>query len=158
MVIMAASLKIVRTCLTLWYVSILSVFCIVAPAAYADAVHVKVEDGETSFLVDIEERKIWWITEVCRFEVPVNNDKSDHDNDDSLAIISSDKFLKDVQIGSHRFTLEQQFRFNMVSQAPSLQVYNSVRGGWSEVDIHVDETCDTDFTCRRSMELPLCTE
>ena len=155
---MDASLKIVRTWLTLWVTSILGVFVIVASAASAEPVHVNVQNGESSFLIDVEERKIWWITDVCRHEVPVIDEKSDDDSNETQAIISSDKFLKDVQIGSHRFTLEQQFRFNMVSQAPTLQVYNSVRGGWSEVDIHVDETCDTDFTCRRSMELPLCTE
>lgn len=155
---MDASLKIVRTWLTLWVTSILGVFVIAASAASAEPVHVNVQEGESSFLVDIEERKIWWITDVCRHEVPVQEEKSDDDNDNTLSIISSDRFLKDVQIGSHRFTLEQQFRFNMVTHAPTLQVYNSARGGWSEVDITVNETCDTDFACRRSAELPLCTD
>ena len=158
MVIMDASLKIVRTWLTLWVTSILGVFVIAASAASAEPVHVNVQNGESSFLIDVEERKIWWITDVCRHEVPVIDEKSDDDSNETQVIISSDKFLKDVQIGSHRFTLEQQFRFNMVSQAPMLQVYNSARGGWSEVDIHVNDTCDTDFTCRQSTELPLCVD
>ena len=155
---MNARLKIVRTRLMLWIASMLSVCAVVASAANAKPMHVNVQDGESSFLVDVEERKIWWITDICRHEVPVMDDSRDDDSDNKVTIISSDKFLKDVQIGSHRFTLEQQFRFNMVTETPSLQVYNSARGGWSEVDIHVNETCDTDFTCRRSMELPLCTE
>ena len=156
MVNMDASLKIVRTWLTLWVTSILGVFVIAATAASAEPVHVNVQEGESSFLVDIEERKIWWITDVCRHEVPVQEEKSDDDNDNTLSIISSDRFLKDVQIGSHRFRLEQQFRFDMVSQAPTLQVFNSVRGGWSEIPVRINDTCDEDLSCRRRMELPLC--
>ena len=135
---------------------LISALFLVAPAAMAEPVRVIVKDGETSFILDVDKNEVWWITEQCRHEIPV--EKSDKKSEQSKGIMSSDRFLKDVQIGSHRFTLEQQFRFNMVSPSPSLQIYNSARGGWSEIDIRIEDTCDTDLSCRRALELPLCTE
>ena len=135
--------------------AVISVFFIVGSPAMADTVHVIVEDGESSFLVDVKKQEIWWVTDECRHEVPVIRDD---DPDESETIISSDRFLKEVQIGAHRFTLEQQFRFDTVSQAPTLQVFNSARGGWSQINVRIDNTCESDLICRARMELPLCVD
>lgn len=151
---MIAGKTIARTILT-WIAAVIGVFLVVASPAMADPVHVKVEDGDTSFLVDVDAQEIWWITETCRHEVPVKRD--DKDSDAPKTSISSERFIKDVQIGSHRFKLEQQFRFDGVNQTPTLQVFNSARGGWSEIDIDVDSTC-IDSSCRARLELPLCVD
>jgi len=152
---MAAGNNIARTILT-WMAAVISVCLLVGSPALADTLHVIVEDGESSFLVDVENNEIWWVTDECRHEIPVL--QNDDTPDKSKTIISSDRFLKEVQIGTHRFTLEQQFRFDTVSQAPTLQVFNSARGGWSTINVRIDNTCESDLTCRRRMELPLCTD
>lgn len=153
---MEAGNNIARTIMTWMVAFATSALFLVAPAAMAKPVRVFVEDGETSFILDVDKDEIWWITDQCRYEVPVET--SDDKSKASKDIMSSDRFLKDVQIGSHRFTLEQQFRFNMVSPTPSLEIYNSARGGWSKIDIRIENACDADLSCRRAMELPLCTD
>ncbi len=122
----------------------------------ADAVHVEIEEGDTSFIIDADNGKIWWIKESCRAEIPWTRNKKKPKK--PINIISSDKFIKNVQIGSHRFRLEQQFRFDMVSPTPVLQVFNSVRGGWSETPIRINDTCSDDLACRQRVELPLCVD
>jgi len=152
---MIAGNNIARTILT-WIAAVIGVFFIVALPAMAAPVHVKVQDGDTSFLVDVEAQDIWWITETCRYEVPVKRN-DDTESDAPKTSISSERFIKDVQIGSHRFKLEQEFRFDGVTQTPTLQVFNSARGGWSEIDIDVDSTC-INSSCRARLELPLCVD
>jgi len=128
---MSVAIKIARTCLTSITAAI-SVFFVAAAPAMADAVHVEVKEGDTSFVIDKDKGKIWWVTGKCRYEIPVSRARS------------------------HRLRLEQQFRFDMVSHAPTLQVFNSVRGGWSEIPVRINDTCGQDLTCRLRMELPLC--
>ena len=152
---MIAGNNIARTILT-WITAVIGVFFIAASSAMAEPVHVKVHDGDTSFFVDVEEQEIWWIMESCRYDVPVQ--RNEDDTDTPKTSISSEKFIKDVQIGSHRFKLEQQFRFDGLNQTPTLQVFNSARGSWSEIDIRVEPTCNNDSSCRTRLELPLCVE
>jgi len=44
----------------------------------------------------------------------------------------------------------------MTSTPVSVDVYNSVRGGWSQIEVKVNETCAIDSACRRLAELPEC--
>jgi hypothetical protein len=155
MVKMSVAIKIARICLTSITAAI-SVFFIAGVPAMADAVHVEIQEGDTSFFIDKDKGKIWWIKEECRYEIPIS--KNQKKLKKHIDIVSSDKFTKNVQIGSHRFTLEQQFRFDMVSHVPTLQVFNSARGGWSEIPVRINDTCSSDLTCRLRMELPLCSD
>lgn len=152
---MSVAIKIARTCLALVTTAI-SVFSIGVSPAMADSVHVEIQEGDTSFFIDTDKGKIWWVKEACRSEIPMSRDMKKPDKPTN--IVFSDKFSKEVQIGSHRFRLEQQFRFDMVSQAPTLQVFNSVRGGWSEIPVRINTLCDQDLTCRQRQELPLCAD
>jgi len=121
----------------------------------AKVMHVDVKEGDTSFVIDTDQGIIGWVKQECRYEIPISKDKKPPKK--STNIVFSERFSQNVQIGSHRFILEQQFRFDMVSQTPTLQVFNSVRRGWSEIPVRINDTCNQDLTCRQRMELPLCT-
>ena len=151
---MIASLNIVRTYIALWGALILSALLGAAPAVYAEPVLMKVQDGESAFIVDIKAKEIRWLTDSCQHIIPVQ--KADKDDNKPQDSISSERFIKDVQIGSHRFTLEQQFHFDGMNQTPTLRVLNSARGGWSEIDVVVERSSDP--SCRLRLELPLCVD
>ena len=93
MVKMSVAIKIARTCLTLITTAI-SVFFVVVSPAMADAVHVEIQEGETSFFVDKDKGMIWWVTKECRFEIPTSRDEKKLKK--PIDIVSSEKFIKDV--------------------------------------------------------------
>ena len=110
---------------------------------------VEILEGETAFMVDEQAHKVWWIVGECRRPVPLEAKKSSK-------TMTSEMISNDVRLGSHLITLEQQFRFNLANSPASVEVFNSVRGGWSSVPVQVQETCSAISTCRARMELPEC--
>lgn len=114
--------------------------------------------GETSFRVDEARNKAWWIVGGCQREIPmgkpssVKSQKNSNQSQPMLSKVISD----DVRMGSRQIDLRQQFRFNMASTPVTVDVYNSVRGGWSQVPVRVNDACKTDAYCRRLAELPEC--
>jgi len=111
-------------------------------------------DGETAFLVDERAEKAWWIVGECRRPIPVDVQGSSSKTQNNS--ITSKMISEDVRIGSRQVKLQQQFRFNLATRPASVDVYNSVRGGWSSVPVQVNETCMADAACRRRTELPEC--
>lgn len=125
-----------------------------AHSAGTEAVMVEIVDGDTSFLVDEKENKAWWIVGECRRAIPmhkVSSSKKKSNNSMTSKVISND-----VRMGSRQLELRQQFRFSMASTPVRVDVYNSVRGGWSQIDVRVNKTCMIDASCRRLAELPEC--
>ena len=113
-------------------------------------------DGETAFLVDVSKNKAWWIVGECQRSIPLEETKLSQENSNLENIMMSKIISDDVRIGSRQIDLRQQFRFNMASTPVSVDVYNSVRGGWSQVPVRVNNACSMDSTCRRLAELPEC--
>lgn len=111
-------------------------------------------DGDTSFMVDEKAYKAWWVVGECRRALPLEKPKVSSNK--SINSMTSKMISEDVRIGSRPVELRQQFRFNMAIRPASVEVYNSVRGGWSSVPVQVNETCDQDTACRSRMELPEC--
>ena len=115
---------------------------------------VEIVDGDTSFLVDEKKNKAWWVVGECRRHIPMANSTSSKKN--STNSMTSKVISNDVRMGSRQVELHQQFRFSMASTPVRVDVYNSVRGGWSQIDVRVNETCNADVACRRLAELPEC--
>lgn len=115
----------------------------------------EIVDGETSFLVDRQANQAWWIVGECRNPLPIP-DKTSSSKEKSVSLMTSKVIANDVRIGSRQVELRQQFRFDLASTPVRVDVYNSVRGGWSQVPVRVRETCAQDATCRRLTELPEC--
>ncbi len=122
-----------------------------AHSAGTEAVVLDIVDGETSFLVDVKAQKAWWIVGQCRRPIPIQSSKKNLNNSMTSNVISND-----VRLGSRQVELRQQFRFFMASTPVRVDVYSSVRGGWSQVPVRVNKTCKQDATCRRLAELPEC--
>lgn len=114
----------------------------------------EIVDGDTAFLVENEANKAWWIVGECRREIPM--DESSSSKEKSTNSMTSKVISNDVRMGSRQVELRQQFRFSMASTPVRVDVYNSVRGGWSQIDVKVNETCAIDAACRRLAELPEC--
>ena len=106
-------------------------------------------EGDTAFMVDKQAYKAWWVVGECRRPIPLEGKNSNKS-------MSSKVISEDVKLGSRHVRLEQQFRFNLAKTPASVEVYNSMRGGWSSVPVQVNATCSTTATCRSRMELPEC--
>lgn len=130
---------------------ILAFFACLSTLAYSarGAVMLKIIDGDTAFMVDEQAYKAWWIVGECRRPLPLQGKTSNNS-------MASEVISKDVRLGSRQVRLEQQFRFNLAITPASVEVYNSMRGGWSSVPVQVDETCSATASCRARMELPEC--
>ena len=137
-----------RTLISLVLLAFLGSLTTLAFAARG-AVIVEIIEGDTAFMVDEQAYKVWWIVGECRRPVPLEIKKSSNS-------MTSEVISNDVQLGSRQITLEQQFRFNLANTPASVEVYNSMRGGWSSVPVQVQETCSVTSTCRARMELPEC--
>lgn len=125
-----------------------------AHSAGTEAVMIEIVDGDTSFLVDEKINKAWWIVGECRRPIPMA--KSSSSKKKSTNSMTSKVISNDVRMGSRQVELRQQFRFSMASTPVRVDVYNSVRGGWSQIDVRVKKTCSIDVACRRLAELPEC--
>ena len=118
------------------------------------AVMLEIIEGDTAFMVDEQAYKAWWIVGECRRPIPLEGETSQEKN--SNKTMSSTVMSEDVTLGSRQIQLEQQFRFNLAKTPASVEVYNSMRGGWSSVPVQVNETCSATASCRARMELPEC--
>lgn len=125
-----------------------------AHSAGTEAVMLEIVDGDTAFLVENEANKAWWIVGECRREIPM--DESSSSKEKSTNSMTSKVISNDVRMGSRQVELRQQFRFSMASTPVRVDVYNSVRGGWSQIDVKVNQACAIDAACRRLAELPEC--
>ena len=127
-----------------------------AHSAGTEAVVLDIVDGETSFLVDEQAQKAWWIVGECRRPIPIQSSGLQSRKENPSNSMTSNVISNDVRLGSRQVELRQQFRFFMASTPVRVDVYNSVRGGWSQVPVRVNKTCNQDATCRRLAELPEC--
>lgn len=116
-----------------------------------DVVFLDIPDGDTSFIVDKNNSMAWWVTGECKRPLPLETK-----NNTKKHIFTSIKSSKNVNMGSRQIKLTQQFRFNLAQSQETVDVYSSVRGGWSSIAVEVNETCAQDQTCRARMELPEC--
>jgi len=105
-------------------------------------------------MIDEKANKAWWVVGECRRGLPL--EKPVVSKEKSKNSMTSKMISEDVRIGSRPVELRQQFRFNMASVPASVEVYNSVRGGWSSIPVQVNQTCALDTACRSRMELPEC--
>ena len=118
-------------------------------------------DGDTAFVVDKTNNAAWWVVGECRRPIPVQPQKN------SNKTITSKIIRNNTRIGNRQIVLKQQFRFNFqtrVADTPNgsintpitVEVYNSLRGGWSAVPVRLNAQCAYDATCHQRMELPEC--
>ena len=143
----------VKTHIVNWIGVLTAALLLAGQAAHSVSPHevmLDIVDGDTSFLINPKSRKAWWIIEECRVEIPLEKDKK------SIKTITSEIVSNEVSIGSHKITLRQQYRFTLDSHAASLEVYNSMRGGWSSISVQLNESCTLDQACRKRMERPEC--
>jgi len=128
------------------------IFMALSTLAYAasGAVMVEIIDGDTAFMVDEQAAQAWWIVGECRRSIPLEKGKNSSNS------MTSETISNDVTLGSHHIRLEQQFRFNLATTPASVEVYSSMRGGWSSVPVQVNETCSVTASCRARMEFPEC--
>ena len=126
-----------------------------AQPASAGPVLLEIIDGDTAFAVDQGRGKAWWIVGECRREIPMPDPVAATSAGRS-ALLLSRKMTDDVTIGRRQIALTQQFRFNLTPAAASVEVYNSVRGGWANVPVRVNDACASDAMCQSKMELPDC--
>ena len=117
-------------------------------------------DGDTAFVVDKTNNAAWWVVGECRRPIPVEPRKNSQQN--SINTITSKIIRNNTRIGSRQIVLKQQFRFTL-SDTPTgpntpitVEVYNSLRGGWSAVPVRLNAQCAYDATCRKRMEAPEC--
>jgi len=116
--------------------------------AHAKPVMLEIEGGDTAFVVDAENRNAAWVMDTCKRDIPLQTSQK--------SSLQSQMLRDDVKLGSRQVELRQQFRFNLVAVPASVEVYNSMRGGWSPVPVRVDTTCHLSAECRARMELPEC--
>ncbi len=117
------------------------------------AVMLEILDGDTAFVVDRTNNAAWWVVGQCLRPIPVEPKKS------STKTITSKMIRNDTRIGDRQFVLKQQFRFTLadVPNGPTtVEVYNSLRGGWSAVPVRLNAQCEYDATCRQRLEAPEC--
>ena len=142
MIEMAKCHRIIVVVSTLWATTTM---------AEARPQYLEIEGGDTAFVVDTQAAKAWWLVGDCKRTVPVEVSKS------TPTQISSRMIRKSVTLGARQVELRQQFRFTLgEGSAASVDVFNSVRGGWSPVPVRVDATCTEQVACRARMELPEC--
>ncbi|MCF6275765.1 MAG: hypothetical protein L3J05_08385 [Robiginitomaculum sp.] len=130
------------------------------------AVMLEIIDGDTAFVVDKTNNAAWWVVGECRRPIPVQPHKNSQNN--STNTITSKIIRNNTRIGSRQIVLKQQFRFTYQANqagAPNgslstpiinVEVYNSLRGGWSAVPVRQNAQCAYDATCRQRMESPEC--
>ena len=121
----------------------------------SSVVMVEIMNGDTAFMINKKAQKAWWIVGECRRSIPIEklskgNRKTSNDS------MMSERIVKNVRLGSRQIKLQQQFRFDLANDSISLSVFNSVRGGWSPVDVKRNDACQLEATCRSRMELPEC--
>lgn len=113
-------------------------------------------NGDTQFLVSSDRDKVWWITGECRREIPMPATTP------NSGVLTSQMITDNVTIGRQQVVLEQRFRFNLTPSANALngpisvEVYNSVRGGWANVPVRENAQCSITPICSSRMELPDC--
>ena len=112
-------------------------------------VMLEILEGETAFLIETNEKRVWWIVGECRREIPIESFSTSEN-------MMSRLIVDDVTLGSRQIELKQQFRFDLASTTPSVSVYNSVRSGWSPVPVQQNIACSAQLDCRARMELPEC--
>ncbi len=134
------------------------------------AVMLEIIDGDTAFVVDKTNNAAWWVVGECRRPIPVEPRKNSQKNigKNSINTITSKIIRNNTRIGSRQIVLKQQFRFtfqtnqagtpNGLFSTPiiNVEVYNSLRGGWSAVPVRQNAQCAYDATCRQRMEAPEC--
>lgn len=125
-----------------------------------EAVVLEIIDGETAFRVDEKTNKAWWIVGECQRPIPMEMSKLSSQSSDKKSnqsnVLLSKVISDDVRMGSRQIALRQQFRFNLANTSATVDVFNSVRGGWSQVPVRVIDACSTKPTCRALAELPEC--
>lgn len=109
-------------------------------------------NGDTQFLVDPDSVKTWWLVGDCRREIPMGSNATVS----ASGVMTSQKTSDEVTLGQRQVVLEQQFRFNLTATPVSVEVFNSVRGGWASVPVSENTTCSLQASCRARMELPNC--
>jgi len=118
-------------------------------------VMVEIIGGDTAFMVNKKAQKAWWVVGECRRPIPIEK-SSKRNRKNSNNSMMSEKIVNDVRLGSRQIRLQQQFRFDLANDSTSVSVFNSVRGGWSPVDVKRNDACQLESTCRSRMELPEC--
>lgn len=117
------------------------------------AVMLEIIDGDTAFVVDMTNNAAWWVVGQCLQTIPVEPKNS------STNTITSKIIRNNTRIGTRQIVLKQQFRFTL-ADAPNgpttVEVYNSLRGGWSAVPVRLNAQCAYDATCRQRLEAPEC--
>ena len=117
------------------------------------SVLLEIVDGDTAFIVDQPTQQAWWVVNECRQPIPIKKQEN------TINTISSEIILENVTLGDRQVTLKQQFRFHLAStpgETPTVEVYNSLRGGWSPVPVEQNANCSLDATCRLRLEYPQC--
>lgn len=121
------------------------------------AVMLEIIDGDTAFVVDETNNAAWWVVGQCRRPIPVLPQNTSQNK--SIKTMTSKIIRNNTRIGNRQIVLKQQFRFTL-ADAPNgpitVEVYNSLRGGWSVVPVRQKAQCAYDATCRQRMEAPEC--
>lgn len=115
-------------------------------------VMLEIINGETSFVVNPGLNTAYWVTGECRREIPMSNQTK---NSNAKALVSR-KISDKVTLGRDQVVLEQQFKFNLTDTPVSVEVFNSVRGGWTTIPVRHNQQCSVDAACLARMELPIC--
>jgi len=108
---------------------------------------IEVPNGKTSILYQSRSKNLRWIKENC--EVKVGLQQSNN------TILKSEKFSKNVQIGTQTVKVVQQFKIDMKTR-DELEIYSSIRGGWFAIPINVHETCPGNGNCQSLLGRPAC--
>lgn len=121
------------------------------------AVMLEIIDGDTAFVVDETNNAAWWVVGQCRRPIPVLPQNTSQNK--SIKTMTSKIIRNNTRIGNRQIVLKQQFRFTL-ADAPNgpttVEVYNSLRGGWSAVPVRLNAQCKYDATCRQRLEAPEC--
>jgi len=123
--------------------------------AFAQPVFLQTDGGSTAFSVDRDASEAYWILDECRRKLPMQPQKMGT-NPNTSTTMTSAIIRDDVVLGSRQVELRQQFRFHIGATEASVEVFNSVRGGWTPVPVRVDLTCTLSADCRERIELPEC--
>jgi len=118
-------------------------------------VMVEVINGDTAFMINQKAQKAWWVVGECRRPISIEKHSKKNQKNPNNSMMS-EKIINNVQLGSRQIRLQQQFRFDLAKDSTSVSVYNSIRGGWSPIDVKRNDACQIDTTCRSRMELPEC--
>ena len=148
---------------TLLKILMIAVLGLMAPLCMAqsvskDTVLLEIINGDTAFAVDVKRGNVWWLVGECRREIPM----PDKATSASQGVMQSQRISEEVLLGQRQVVLEQQFRFNLTSIAggldgpASVEVYNSVRGGWAQIPVTLKQNCSQDAVCSQRVDVPDC--